>query len=103
MCRSHGDNNLHHFLHLFFTLQKNEACKHILTMMVDKVRVLLRMTAVMNQGHLCKPSSKGTDLIKSNLPQATKCTSSLAASSFQLPVFIQDSTGGTEVGRGRRK
>lgn len=36
------------------------------------------------------------------LPQATKCTSSLTASSLELPVFILNYTGGTEVMGGGR-
>lgn len=66
-------------------------------MMMDYVYTILRITAVKNQGQLCKPSLKGIYLMKSNFTSGHNVTTSLTASSLELPMFIQNYTGGTAV------
>lgn len=67
-CLDHIGVILYHFLHLFFFcyIEKNKVYTPILTMMMDCVYTILRITAVKNQGQLCKPSLKGIYLMKSN-------------------------------------
>lgn len=55
----------------FCYIQKNKFHNPILTVM-DNACAILRMTAEMNQGQPCKPSSKGTDLMKSNFTTGHK-------------------------------
>lgn len=67
---------------------------------MDNACAILRMTAEMNQGQLCKPSSKGTDLMKSNFTTGHKVHQFIDCKPFRTACVHP---GGTEVGGGGRE